>query len=282
MKLLKSILDFYIRSSLHVAVCFVALLNVFHKFPNSKNPSVLNLYLLCAVVVGYNFIKYFHLVYQKKQFRFKKGIIIVTILALLTSCYFILKENLVIYFFLGLASLLSVFYAYPVLGIKNLRLRTATKIFTVVSVWYILIVFVPNYSNYLIVHQNAYGPSIRLYWSSFLIESFALFFFVAALCIPFEIRDLRYDDLSLRTLPQIIGVHKTKMIGIILLFLSLVIQLIGYNYYSAEFRFEWNYFIIILITSSAIWFSDQFKSDYYASFFVEAIPILWLGLYYLL
>ena len=36
---------------------------------------------------------------------------------------------------------------------------------------------------------------------------------VFVLTLPFEIRDLQYDDSTLETLPQRVGVKKTKIIG---------------------------------------------------------------------
>ncbi|GAK93343.1 hypothetical protein JCM19298_2062 [Nonlabens ulvanivorans] len=39
---------------------------------------------------------------------------------------------------------------------------------------------------------------------------------------------------------------------------------------------------MVAITGVAIWFSDKFKSDHYASLFVEAIPLLWLTMHCIL
>ena len=90
---------------------------------------------------------------------------------------------------------------------------------------------------------------------------------------------MKYDEENLRTLPQVLGVKTSKIMGIVLcvFYLTIIVygNSIGLPIYSHEI-------IMIVVTTVAICFSDKFKSDYYASFLVEAIPLLWLGLYYLL
>jgi hypothetical protein len=102
-----------------------------------------------------------------------------------------------------------------------------------------------------------------------------LVLFVLALCIPFEIRDLKYDEITLRTLPQLVGIKTAKIIGLLLL---LHIPLLEFLEENTSTFLGVEVLVIITITGMAIWFSDQFKTDYYASFFVEAIPVLWLFL----
>ena len=40
--------------------------------------------------------------------------------------------------------------------------------------------------------------------------------------LPFEIRDMQYDSLKLSTIPQRIGVMKTKIIGVFMLLFFLL------------------------------------------------------------
>jgi len=281
MGLLKSILDFYIRSSLHVAVCFVALMKVYHYYTFIVLDIEILIIAFCFVIIGYNFIKYASIVLKKRDFRFKNGIITITVLAAITSLYLLLFENVNTYIIIVCAGLLSLFYVIPIYHKKSLRLISIIKVITVVAVWFLVIVVTPVYSEYANVFQlNCFGfaSPILLNWVPYFIKSIGLFLFIFCLCIPFEIRDLKYDDLSLKTIPQIIGVKKTKYLGVIFLFISFSIH----HYYIHYESFY--YFIPVFIigfTGILIWFSDKFKSDYYASFFVEAVPLLWLGLFYL-
>jgi 4-hydroxybenzoate polyprenyltransferase len=51
-----------------------------------------------------------------------------------------------------------------------------------------------------------------------------VFLLVVVLMIPFEIRDLNYDKFTLKTLPQLFGVRKTKILGIFLCFVVFILD----------------------------------------------------------
>lgn len=283
MRFLKSILDFYIRSSLHVAVCFVALFVVFNYWNlNTIDVSIIGL-IFCGVLIGYNLIKYAILVLKKESFRFKNRILILTSLASLIAIYLVINDNLWTVLMVLLAFSCSLLYAFPLFKHRNWRQIPIIKLITVAVSWIILICLIPLKSSY-VDFAYAYGcdvtPVIDSVFYLYIIDMFQLFILIIALCIPFEIRDLKYDAVSLKTLPQLIGVLNTKIIGISICVIYIVIEYVQFGFL-IDHEFLINYFIVVLV-ATAIWFSDKFKSDYYASFFVEAIPILWLGLYYLL
>ena len=283
MRFLKSILDFYIRSSLHVAVCFVALFVVFNYWNfNTIDVSIIGL-IFCGVLIGYNLIKYAILVLKKESFRFKNRILILTSLASLIAIYLVINDNLWTVLMVLLAFSCSLLYAFPLFKHRNWRQIPIIKLITVAVSWIILICLIPLKSSY-VDFAYAYGcdvtPVIDSVFYLYIIDMFQLFILIIALCIPFEIRDLKYDAVSLKTLPQLIGVLNTKIIGISICVIYIVIEYVQFGFL-IDHEFLINYFLVVLV-ATAIWLSDKFKSDYYASFFVEAIPILWLGLYYLL
>ena len=93
------------------------------------------------------------------------------------------------------------------------------------------------------------------------------------LILPFEIRDLSVDDLSLGTLPQKIGVQKTKLFGAVLLLIFLLLE------FFKDEVLELNVVVLPVIFIVTLFFlinSSVKQSKYYASFFVEGIPIIWL------
>ncbi|MEJ2112742.1 MAG: hypothetical protein P8X62_03220, partial [Flavobacteriaceae bacterium] len=99
------------------------------------------------------------------------------------------------------------------------------------------------------------------------------FLFVVVLMLPFEIRDLQYDDLKLATIPQKIGVKQTKFLGIILLMVFFF-----FEYFKDEIS-PYNLLSILIISLSAmiiITFSKKNQGKYYTAFWVEALPIVWL------
>ncbi|PPK94841.1 hypothetical protein LY01_01594 [Nonlabens xylanidelens] len=282
MRLLKTVLDFYIKSSLHVAICFVALLYVFHCYSFVKLSEDFALLGFCFVVIGYNFIKYATLVYENRDFKYKIGIFIITVISALVGAYLLLFESLQAYIVLLISGLLSLFYVIPFYHKKSLRLMSIIKVITVVVVWWLVIMVLPVYSVYSeVVNLNVDGLNSieQINWTPYIIKSVELFLFVFSLLIPFEIRDLKYDDPSLKTIPQLVGTRKTKYLGIVLLLCAFLLH----HFYFMQYEFPY-YFIpllIYVITAIAIWFSDKFKADYYVSFFVEAIPVFWLALYWM-
>ncbi|MGB5982409.1 MAG: hypothetical protein WBG46_09705 [Nonlabens sp.] len=97
---------------------------------------------------------------------------------------------------------------------------------------------------------------------------------VIALCIPFEIRDLKYDDEDLNTLPQMIGTQKSKWIGVLLCLICIALELVIWEkIHPSAAVINISAFVL---TAILILGSSKNRSDYYASFWVEAVPIYWL------
>lgn len=91
--------------------------------------------------------------------------------------------------------------------------------------------------------------------------------------LPFEIRDLNYDNLKLATIPQKIGIKKTKIIGGLLLLLFLML-----DFLKDQLKVEiiLSTFIITFVTLLFILFSNKNQSKYYSAFWVESLPVVWL------
>jgi len=279
MKWFQTLLDFYIRSSFHVAFCFVALFLVFHFQNLSKLDDAILLLIFCGVVIGYNIIKYAALLLEQKEFRFKKAVITITTIASGIAAYLIVTDSLWTAAMVALASAFSIFYAFPLIRQHNLRQVPIFKLALVASSWIIIICFLPLKSVYAdfeyLIDPLAFSITDSIPWL-YAIDIVQLFLLIIALCIPFEIRDLQYDAPQLKTLPQLIGITRTKLLGIALCAVYLLMEFIPFGFATTITAIS-SYCIVPFIALS-IWFSDVFKSDYYASFFVEAIPVLWLGL----
>jgi hypothetical protein len=97
--------------------------------------------------------------------------------------------------------------------------------------------------------------------------------------LPFEIRDLNYDNLKLGTIPQKIGVKKTKMIGVTLLMVFVVLEFFKDELSRNEMS---STLIITAITLLFLIFSHKNQSKYYSAFWVEGLPIIWLLLVFML
>lgn len=279
MRLLKNVLDFYIRSSLHVAVCFVALLYMVSVTGTFFATYSLYIVSFCSILVGYNLMKYVELIVKRKPFRFKSIIIISSLTAAITGIGFLALENYKVWLVFLLLVLVSMFYAIPLFYHRSWRQYPYLKVLSVVMCWMLLLYAYPYFSSFSLeaIFTDAYNFNKRIFYT----EIGTMFLFIYGLCIPFEIRDLKYDAIQLQTIPQKIGVKKTKILGVIILISALIIHHLGdyHSYFNPDLELDYIFTTIVIITVAAIWFSDTFKSDYYASFFVEAIPVLWLGLY---
>lgn len=106
------------------------------------------------------------------------------------------------------------------------------------------------------------------------LHSLARFFFVFAITIPFDIRDVKFDNKRLKTIPGLLGIKKSHMIGI----LSLVIAQISYLYLFIFHNLNVIYLVAIsisiVIAGLLVIKSNEKKGEMYFSFGVESSSII--------
>lgn len=98
------------------------------------------------------------------------------------------------------------------------------------------------------------------------------FFFITALVLPFDIRDMKSD--TVQTFPKIIGVQNTKYLAYLFAFIACILSLF---YLKLEFAFS--FFLASIFTSIFVYFSENSNKDSYYSFWVEScsgLPFLFL------
>lgn len=270
MKLFKQFFNFYIDASIHVALAAIALLYATDVLLNIPIDLNLNFFVFFGTISGYNFIKYG--VEAKKYvlvaLRYHKIIQFFSVFCLFIAGYhlsFLDKNSLI---FLAVILVLTLLYAVPVLpNAKNLRNLGGLKIFIVALVWAGTTVVFP-----------AIKEEIAISWDV-LVETLQRFLMILILLVPFEIRDLAYDAPELKTLPQRFGVANTKILasfGVVLFYALtflkdtlLIVDLIGKG-------------ILFLVLGITIFSTKRNQSKYFSSFWVEAIPIFWFGILFLL
>jgi len=231
-------------------------------------PSVLWFFVFFGTVTGYNFVKYAKVagLHHHSLTDMLKTIQIFSLICflLLLVCLFQLSYKTLLT--TAIFGIFTFFYAVPLMNHKNLRNFGGLKIFVVALVWAGVTVIVPLVSAKLEIEANA--------WFSF-VQRFLL---VIALTLPFEIRDLKYDIQRLQTLPQQLGLVKVKGFGLLLL--AIVIILEGFKN-----NLHWEGLLSLCLVCVLIGFSlvvsKTKQPKYLASFWVEGIPILWMGLWYL-
>lgn len=265
MKVLKSILQFYINSSIHVGLSCFALVQITLMVFHISQQSEVGYFAFWGTVVGYNFVKYEELARAKKikMRRQLRWIALFTFGAFIMVGYYFFKleriTQIVAVVFLGLTLLYTLPF-FP--NKKNARNWAGVKIYIVSFCWVGATVFLP-------LLNAAVAPTISIGILS--IQRFILIF---VLILIFEIIDLRHDNPNLRTVPQQIGVKNTKIVGFALLVLFCVLELVNIN---INFNTSIQSFSLPLIFAIAIAlaFANEQRSKYYTSFGVESIPIIW-------
>lgn len=96
---------------------------------------------------------------------------------------------------------------------------------------------------------------------------FISFFFVTALVLPFDIRDMKSDIVE--TFPKLIGVQNTKYLAYLLVFISVFLSI-----FYLKFQYGLSIFLTAIITFILIYFSESKRDDAYFSFGVETCSVL--------
>jgi hypothetical protein len=145
----------------------------------------------------------------------------------------------------------------------NLRDVPGIKLFLIAFSWAGVTVLFPIIQNNVEISKNI------------MLLFFERFLFIVAITIPFDIRDIDYDNPKLFTLPQVIGIKKSKLVGIISLTLFFLMELYrSFNSGNSILVI----FIVSIISSIMIAYSSKDQSNYYSSFWMEGIPIIWFFL----
>lgn len=266
MHLLKRIFNFYVFSNIHVALATFSLTKITLLYLGVFD-NILSLFVLFATLLSYNFIRF----YRKSEIKSwlynwidnkQKLLYTLSFISLVIMIYLGLYLNMKTLVALVPLGFLTLFYALPFWGKRALRALSGFKLLLISFSWAAVSVLLPIINYDLPFSQDA--------WILF----FQRLFFVATITIPFDIRDIRHDSKSLKTLPQIFGTAKSKRIGILLLMLFLGLNFLKENpqqMLTVEF-------VITLLSLLLLVRSTEHQNKYYSTFFVEAIPIFWLVL----
>lgn len=270
MALLKQIFNFYIDSSIHVALAVFALSWVtLLEFGIPYDEAVLY-FIFFASITGYNFVKYFGLArfHHRSLTNWLKLIQVFSLMCFIGMCYFALKLELISLVVLLGFGVVTFLYAIPFLPNKilydkhkNLRNVSGLKVYIIALVWAGVTVVLPILNNHVPLDTNV------------VVTGFQRFVFVTVLMFPFEIRDLNYDSLKLATIPQQIGIKNTKMVGVLLLMLFFLLEFL-----KPQLNVEHTVSLLItmFVTLMFLIFANRNQGRYYSSFWVEGIPLVWL------
>ena len=266
----KNIFNFYINASFHVALAVVCLTDItIQEFDIPRNHKLL-LFIFLATITGYNFVKYagitkLHHLNLAKNFR---QIQILSFIAFVGLVYLTFHQSFLVLLLSGILGFFTLFYALPLFGNNtNLRGLTGLKIFVIAFVWAGVTVLLPL------------ADQINLWKWDVIVVFLQRFFLILALILPFEIRDLQFDITKLGTIPQKFGLRGTRIVGLVLICILVLLEFFKHQTSKAN-TISLIFVAILLII--LIRYSTISQSKYFASFWVESVPILWWFLFILL
>ncbi|WP_338646251.1 hypothetical protein V5J73_12315 [Flavobacterium sp. KS-LB2] len=263
MRFLKLIFDFYLNSSIHVALsCYALVRMTQHMFHISVDEPVAN-FAFFGTIVGYNFVKYDALArVQRLQMRKElKMIILSSFFALFCVGYYFFQLERITQIVAIVFLSLTLLYTLPFFpNKKNARNWAGVKIYIVALCWVGVTLALPV--------LNAEVPIT----SDFYLKCMQRFILIFVLVLIFEIIDLAKDDPHLKTVPQQIGVKHTKILGLLLLLPFYFLEFFKSNFDKNQLIIN---LILVIVISLLMLFANEKRSKYYTSFWVESVPIVW-------
>ena len=235
MKIFRHLFRFYINGSIHVSLSCLALFCITQQQLFFSFPFSLALFVFLGTVFAYNFVKYESLIRRRKNAIRKelKAIVGFSGLIFLGLLYYCLQ--------LRFQTQLGGFF------IVVLTLLYTLPFFIVSLCWTLATVFLPALEGDFTLDFMVFVYGLQR------------FLLVFVLILIFEIVDLKDDDPLLQTVPQQIGVERTKKLGLGLLVLFLALDFLNGNFSLLSLFF-------ILVTALFLAFANEKRSKYYTSF----------------
>lgn len=247
-------------------VCFTVI--TYLNFNIAVNYELL-IFIFLATVTGYNFIKYaavakFRHLSLSPQLRSIQVFSILAFAGLILSLFFQSFSVLIASCFLGFFTML---YALPLSG-KHRKLREIPGLKI-----YIIALVVAGVTVILPLLETGIFPA-----RDHLIDFFQRTIIAVVLILPFEIRDMNKDIAHLSTIPQQLGVARTKKLGYILIAGFILTELLKRE---IDITYAFSLAGLGILSSIFLKNSTEVQGKYFASFWVEAAPMFWIGIFYL-
>ena len=263
MRFLKLIFDFYINSSIHVGLsCYALVRMTQHMFHIPDDDSVAN-FAFFGTIVGYNFVKYDALARAKKVQMQKqlKRIILFSFCSLVFVGFYFFQLQRITQIVASIFLTITLLYTLPFFpNKKNARNWAGVKIYIVALCWVGVTLGLPILDSAIPITSDFYLKCVQR------------FILIFVLVLIFEIIDLANDDPHLKTVPQQIGVKRTKILGILLLIPFYFLEFFKSNLDKNQLIVN---LILVLMIALFLLFANEKQSKYYTSFWVESIPIIW-------
>ena len=260
MKPLNHLFNWIIYSNIFVAFCVLALAMSSELIFDSSNLKV-NLFVFFATVFTYNFQRVVKANQRKEAVNYdwfakhKISTYSLMLISGIIAAYLFYFFQLDTQILITLSSIICILYPFVLRNIPY------AKIFIISFIWTISSMLLLIVENDIILSQNIY------------MHLLSRFLFVFAITIPFDIRDLKYDESSIRTIPVIFGEVKSKWIAVLALILALLIILVQLIHFDMPIHFLIAMLCLFLLASLFIINSSENKSAIYYCFWVESMSV---------
>lgn len=179
-------------------------------------------------------------------------------LTIATGISFLIKWNVKALGIVAVNAVIVVLYAFPMKAIGNGIRNTPFLKNVLISCSWILVLVLP-----FVLEQKTIPFSIMVVLGTL----------VFCYILPFDVRDLPYDEKNMRTLPQLLGRERAQKIGILLITSLLLLT-------CEWFGFHWLLIVVLGISFIGYYWPISPKTDLISEFLWE-LPLFLMGLYFL-
>ncbi len=202
------------------------------------------------------------LIWVKKHNKLLIGLVLFSFLTALLCFFLIDKNRTLIYLLFTGVSCISILYVVRIKG-KNIRELPYIKIHLISFTWVIVLILFPLINESLDINLVTYA--------------LGFYFYVLAVTIPFDIRDLKYDLPEQKTIPQLIGVRKAKILSVLLL-LTFVLIFVKTN---SQIQFNLFFWVTIALQLFLLLMMNKKRGDFYCAGLIDgAIGLMGLSLFF--
>ena len=230
-------------------------------------------FIFFSTLVTYTFQRFLKLAYKEKiqgprmdwMVVNQKLVKFILFTGTLGTLFFALYLTLSSLLLLGILGAISFLYAYKFNAFSrktNLRDVPGIKIFLIGTVWATSCAIIPA------IELDVFNTKIVLVCFGFLS-------YIIGITIPFDIRDLDYDEINKKTIPQLVGAPFSKLIAVLL---------IGLGYWLMKFPevIEWQLAVGLLLSILLVSATRKTFNELYYSLILDGLLIAVPSSYYLL
>jgi 4-hydroxybenzoate polyprenyltransferase len=161
------------------------------------------------------------------------------------------------------SGIISLFYVIPIKGIV-MREIPYIKVYLIAITWAVVLILFP------MINENKFDWTV-------LLHALAHTLFIVSVAIPFDIRDVKFDKDSHKTIPQVIGIQWAKLISTILLMLFLTCMVM----FTPSLAESISFYAAIAVQFMLLLFMNEKRGDIYCAGAIDGAIGL-IGLSYFL